>query len=151
MKSYKFGFSLFCLIAYFIQLLPNIVWQLFPPQNDVLATFDSPIKILNTLEWIFGILTIFILVIVVNKTYRKSENRAKKFLLSCGILMAIYYIGFAAYICGFANVWWIFLTMVITPPIYFGTLALWQKNLWGVVSSVIFLALHAAVVLTVII
>ncbi|MBX9049645.1 hypothetical protein HCH04_15130 [Bacteroides thetaiotaomicron] len=133
-----------------MQLFPNIVWQLFPPQNDVLATFDSPVKILNTLEWTFGVLTIFILVLIVNITYDKRENRNKRFLLPCGALMAVYYIGFSAYLCGFANVWWIFFTMVITPPIYFGVLAVWQKNIWGFVSSVIFLMLHAEVVLTVI-
>ncbi len=151
LKNYKLGFSLLCLIAYLIQLLPNIVWQLFPPVNNVLETFDSPIKVLNTLEWVFGVLTIFILILVVNRSYDCSENKNKKYLLSCGILMAVYYAGFAVYLCGFSDVWWIFFTMVITPPVYFGFLSLWQRNLFGVLSSVVFLGLHAAVVLTVIV
>ncbi|MHB8105885.1 MAG: hypothetical protein ACYDH4_00440 [Candidatus Cryosericum sp.] len=89
MKDYGFGFSLVGLALYALQLLPNIVWVLRPPTNNVLTKNSSPCQILNVIEHVFGVMTVVLLVLLISK----GGGRNSSIYLALAILfLAGYYV-----------------------------------------------------------
>lgn len=74
MKNYVLGFSLMGLILYALQLLPNIIWMLAPPANNVLTENSSAYPILNIIEQVFGIMTVALLILLINKSGGRNSN-----------------------------------------------------------------------------
>lgn len=75
--NYKFSFSWVNLIAVLMVILPNIIWQIAPPNNNPIANWFSPYMMLNILEWVFRLLTLIIFIFVVNTRFTNSSKRSK--------------------------------------------------------------------------
>lgn len=144
MKNYKFGFSLKCLLLYLLQLFPNIIWMLFPPENDILAGNSASYEIFNDNEHIFGILTIAILILVMNKSSKKTKytNIFKGLAFLC---LAGYYISWVFYLSGAASPWLLVLGIAGMVPFYFFFIGLWQKNYLVLIPCIIFAITHIAI------
>jgi len=93
MGKYRFGFSITGLVLYALQLLPNILWMLAPPANDMLAANSSPYPIFNILEQVFGILTVVLLVLLINKAGGRNSRRH---IALAALFLAGYYIAWSS-------------------------------------------------------
>ncbi|WP_419884512.1 hypothetical protein [Paenibacillus sp. B-A-8] len=74
MMNYGFQFSLKGFLLYALQLLPNIIWMLMPPANNVLTENSSVYKILNIIEGMFGVLTVILMIVLINKGEGSNSN-----------------------------------------------------------------------------
>ena len=142
MKAYKLGFSGTGLILYALQLLPNILWLLMPPANDVLAENSSPYPAVNGIEGVFGILTVALLILLVN---RDGGKNGRRFAVLAGLFLAGYYIAWIFYYQGVTAPWLLIIGIAAMPPLYFFFAGLWMKNYIVLVPCVIFGVTHIAI------
>jgi len=140
--NYELEFSIVGFIICWALILPNIVWQIFPPINNLLlinASSYTNYPILNILEWIFRVSIIFLLIFLVNKN--KSKNKTSYIIVAI-VFLTIYYIFWILYYLGIANLELIILGMVIAPIFYFSFTGLWLKNYILLVPSLLFGIIH---------
>ena len=93
--GYVITFSLAGLLLYALQLLPNIIWLAIPPANNVLKHNSSPHAVLNLVEQVFGIATVALLIIVINRPGTEGRNSAW-LLISAVVFLAGYYAAWGA-------------------------------------------------------
>jgi len=142
MGNYAIQFSLMGLILYVLQLLPNIIWLLAPPANNVLTKNSSPYPIMNIMEQVFGIATVAILILIVNKTGERNSN----FFLGLAILfLAGYYVAWVFYYMGVVSPWLLIIGIAAMPPLYFFFAGLWLENYVALVLCIIFGIVHIAI------
>ncbi|MFC3749581.1 hypothetical protein [Paenibacillus sp. GCM10012306] len=142
MKNYVLGFSLTGLLLYALQLLPNIVWMLSPPANNVLTKNSSVYPILNITEQVFGIMTVALLILLINK----SSERNSAIYLGLALLFLIgYYIAWVLYYNGVVAPWLLIIGIAAMPPLYFFFVGLWMKNYVVLIPSVIFGIAHIVI------
>ncbi len=142
MGNYVFGFSLWGLILYALQLLPNIIWMLAPPANNVLTKNSSAYPILNIVEQVFGIITVAILILLINKGGRRNSN----LYIGLAILFLVgYYIAWIFYNKGVVSPWLLIIGIAAMPPLYFFFVALWMKNYAALIPCVIFGVTHITI------
>lgn len=142
MKNYVFGFSLMGLILYALQLLPNIIWMLAPPANNVLTKNSSAYPILNILEQVFGIMTVALLILLINKDGGRNSN----LYIGLAILfLVVYYIAWIFYYKGVVSPWLLITGIAAMPPLYFLFVGLWMKNYISLIPCVIFGVTHIAI------
>jgi hypothetical protein len=136
------GFSLMGLILYALQLLPNIIWAIKPPANNVLSKNSSPNPVVNTIEQVFGIATVVLLVLVVNK----SGERGSSLFFGLAILFLIgYYIAWVFYYKGVVSPWLLIIGIAAMPPLYFFFAGLWLENYIALITCAIFGITHIAI------
>jgi hypothetical protein len=142
MKDHGFGFSLTGLILYALQLLPNIIWVLRRPANDVLAKNSSPYQILNVIEHVFGVMTVVLLVLLISK----GGGRNSSIYLDLAILFLVgYYVAWVLYYRGVVSPWLLIAGLAGMPPLYFFFAGLWMKNYVALIPCVIFGIAHVAI------
>ena len=141
-KKYRFGFSLAGLLLYALQLLPNILWMLAPPANNLLAKNSSPYPILNILEQVFGVATVALLILLINK----GRGRNPKLFVGLAILfLAGYYLSWILYYQGVVSPWLLIIGIAAMPPLYFFFSGLWLKNYIVLIPCTIFGVIHIAI------
>jgi hypothetical protein len=142
MKNYGFGLSLIGLIFYALQLLPNIVWMLAPPANNVLAKNSSVYPILNIIERVSGIITVALLILLINKSGGRSSN----LYIGLAILfLAVYYSAWIFYYQGMIAPWLLIIGIAAMPPLYFLFVGLWMKNYAALIAGVVFGVTHITI------
>ena len=143
MKQYKIGFSVKGLISFVAVMLPNIIWMVAPPANDILAgnSAENPFfdAVLNICRW----LTVFALAFVINKN--EKESKYSKFFIAAVVCLSVYYISWILYYCGSANPWLFVAGLAAAPSLYFIFVALWLKNYPAILPSAIFAVIHVTV------
>lgn len=145
MKNYVLGFSLKGLILYALQLLPNIIWMLAPPVNNVLMENSSVYPILNIIEHIFGIMTVALLILLINKNGMRNSN----LYIGLAILFLVgYYIAWIFYYKGVVSPWLLIIGIAAMPPLYFLLAGLWMKNYVVLIPCVIFGVTHITITCT---
>jgi len=141
LKKYKVGFSLYGFIAFALQELPYLPWFLWPPVNNPLAN-NIPVNIyFGILEKFGGILTVGLLIIIINKSVIHPIFKNKLFIISV-ICLITYYICWIFYFLSFTNVWLIVIGLSAVVPIYYFFIALWLKNYFAIITSIIFFIGH---------
>lgn len=139
MKNYIFGFSLIGLILYAFQLFPNIIWMLAPPANNVLVKNSSVYPILNMIERVFGIMTVALLIMLLNKGGGSNNN----LYLGLAILFLVgYYVAWVFYYKGVVSPWLLIIGLAAMPPLYFLFVGLWMNNDVVLIPCVIFGVTH---------
>jgi len=139
MNNIEFGFSLTGLVVYALQLLPNLVWIIKPPVNNVLTKNSSPHRLLNTCEQVFGILTVVGLILLIYKGNTTSNNS----YLGLAILFLVgYYIAWIFYYRGVVSPWLLITGIAAMPPLYFFFAALWMNKFIVLVPCLIFGIVH---------
>lgn len=140
--SYTFGFSPVGLLLYLLQALPNILWMFSPPKHNVLAKNSSSVPFFNWIEHVFGVLTVVLLVLLVNKD---GGSNGILFIGLAILFLAGYYVSWLFYYKGAVNPWLLIIGLAGMPPFYFLCIAIWMKNYIAVISCVIFGAAHIAI------
>jgi hypothetical protein len=140
-KQYKIGFSLCGFLAFVIQELPYLPWLLWPPQNNPLAN-NIPVNLaFGIMEKIGGILTVVLLIFIVRKTVTKINFKGIFSIISV-LCILVYYICWVCYFLGITNGWLIVFGLSAVVPIYYFSFAIWIKNGFAVISSVLFFIGH---------
>ncbi|MCE7698202.1 MAG: hypothetical protein K8E24_004990, partial [Methanobacterium paludis] len=139
MINYVFGFSLMGLILYALQLFPNIIWMLAPPANNVLTKNSSAYPILNIIERVFGIMTVALLILLINK----GGGINSSLYIGLAILFLVgYYIAWIFYYKGVVSPWLLIIGLAAMPPLYFLFVGLWMENYVVLIPCVIFGITH---------
>jgi hypothetical protein len=142
MRSYALGFSLVGLMFYALQLLPNIIWMLAPPANNVLAKNSSPYPILNLIEFVCGITTVALLILLNNQGGGRNSN----LYLGLAILFLLgYYIAWVFYYQGGVSPWLFIVGIAAMPPLYFLFVGLWMNNYVALIPCIIFGVTHITI------
>lgn len=142
-ERYKLGFSLRGIVIYMLQLLPNIIWMLIPPVNDILAENNSAYPVFNIIEHVFGIVTVAVLILLVNKG---SERKKRvKYIGLAAVFLTGYYISWIFYYTGVVSPWILVAGIAGMPPLYFLFAGLWLENYAAVIPCVIFGITHVAI------
>ncbi len=139
MKNYVLGFSLVGLGLYALQLLPNIIWMVAPPANNVLTKNSSPYPLMNIVEGTFGILTVAVLILILRKGGQRGNGL---FLGLAGLFLLGYYVAWFFYYRGVVAPWLLIGGIAAIPPLYFFFAGLWMKNYVALIPCVIFAAAH---------
>lgn len=141
--KYKFGFSIRGFLSFILAMIPNIIWMIIPPANDILAqnSASQPVFdiILNISQWVM----IAALIILINKT-TKDNKRGRLFVGLAVLCLMIYYISWILYYTGIVNPWML-VAMAIFPTLYFIFVEFWIKNYIALMPSIIFGIIHTVI------
>ena len=140
MRQYRFGFSKEGLVAFLLPMLPNIVWVLIPPANDILLTNTASFPVWEAIASISQWLMIALLVGLVRADTGKGQ-RSKEMLRCAAACLVGYYVCWVLYYIGIVNPW-LFIGMAVLPAAYFVLVALWLKNHIACIPAVLFGILH---------
>ncbi len=142
MKRYRFGFSKAGLAAFLLAMLPNILWALFPPANDVLAANAAAFPVWEAIASLSQWLMIAALIVLVCADAGKGQ-RSKAMLYCAAACLVGYYACWILYFTGIAGPW-LFIAMAVLPTAYFALVALWLENRIALVPAVLFGTIHIA-------
>lgn len=137
-KQYRFGFCWQGFAVFVLVMLPNILWMVLPPQNDVLATGVSLLPTLDVLENVFRVLLFAALVFVVRKP---PVALRKTWLLVAVVCLVCYYVLWIFYFNG-NGAFALLLAMAVFPSIVFVASTLWLQNGIALLCACSFGALH---------
>lgn len=121
-------------------MLPNIVWAIFPPVNDVLsgnAVFAPALDVLENVGRI-GLFVTLIIIVSTQKVQGKSSAMLPRIALC---MLAGYYVLWVCYYAGIAHPV-VLMGMAILPSIYFILTTLQLKNYIATAFAVLFSACH---------
>ena len=144
MKKYKAGFSLEGLLGSLLVILPNIIWAIVPPANDVLSENSVEIPALDLIMNVCRIALITLLIVVVNKTEGESRGE-RRFLVPAALSLLAYYVSWVMFYAGVTNPWLFILGLATAPSLFFILLALGLSNKPALVPGAVFAVLHIAV------
>ncbi len=141
MKQYHLDFSKEGLAAFVFAMLPNILWALAPPANDVLAANAVVFPVWEAIASASQGLMIAALVVLVRADEPSQRNTV---MLRCAVACLIgYYVNWVLYYAGIVNPW-LFIGMAVLPAAYFALAALWLKNRIALVPASLFGVIHIA-------
>jgi len=145
MKNLRLGFSLYGVIIAVLQMIPNIIWALFPPSKNRLEGNVSSNMIIEYGEHILGVSIIILLIFLVVKgqEFKLPKNKWAHFSY---IGIAIYWLCWVLYFMHIQYLPIIYL-MVIIPPIAFFFAGMAEKVYPISILSLIFLFFHLSVAL----
>jgi len=145
MKNLRLGFSLYGVIIAVLQMIPNIVWALFPPSKNRLEGNVSSNMIIEYGEHILGVSIIILLIFLVVKGQEFKLPKNKWSHLSY-IGIGIYWICWILYFMHIQYLPIIYL-MVVIPPLAFLFAGLAEKVYPISIISLVFLFFHLSVAL----
>jgi hypothetical protein len=116
--------------------------MLAPPANNVLTGNSSAYPILNIIEQAFGIMTVALLILLLNKGGGRNSN------LYIGLAL-LFLVGYDSawifYFSGVVSPWLIIIGIAAMPPLYFLFVGLWMKNYVALIPCLIFGITHIAI------
>lgn len=143
MKTYKIGLSIKGFLAFIAVMIPNIVWMIYPPSNNMLSSNSSNIAILNILmsvsQW-----TMIATLIFLSRTIESNKKYDKLYIVTSIICLSIYYISWVYYYMNIVPAF-ILLGMAIFPCGFFILFTIWQNNTIAFIFAIMFSVLHIAI------
>lgn len=143
MKNYKIGFSIKGFIAFLLIMIPNIIWMICPPTNDILAKNSSKFDAINILMSVSQFIMIAAMILLSSKIFTSRKSN-KFYLVGCIICICVYYFSWCCYYNGSVTPIML-LGMAVFPCSYFILFALWQKNYIALIPTIVFSALHISI------
>ena len=140
-NQYKLGFSLYGLLAFAIQELPYLPWLICPPADNPLTNNKPASVFWGILEQCGGILTVALLIIIIPKSVNRSNFKSNSFLISV-LCLVTYYFCWICYFSGITNAWLLVFGLSAVVPIYYFFVALWLKNKFAIITSILFFIGH---------
>lgn len=145
MKDIRLGFSRFGFLVASLQLLPNIIWVLFPPDPDVLTNNSSVFPLLEYSEHILGTSIVLMLLFLVGEGDHKLIPKGKQAIGSFAAIV-LYWICWILYYAGLqCNV--VIYSMVVLPPIAFFLAGMAKKVPIISIAASLFVIFHVLVTL----
>ena len=127
-----------------VRYLPNRIWAVLPPTNDILAGNNSNNTIYDVVLNICRLLIVALLVLLRNKT--EKEKKTAKALLGVSVFCLLGYImSWVLYYLGNTNPWLLVVGLAASSSLYFIFIGLWLKNYPVVLPSFIFAIIHIAI------
>lgn len=139
-KNYRLGFEFCGFILSLAILLPSVIWYFVPAPNDILRSADA-IFSLGMVAAVLRGLTMLTSSFLVNLDSRELRFNPAAFLIFA--FGAIYYIGWFFYYAGFANAF-VLTLLAVSPVVMLASLAVDRKNVFALVLSASFAAVHIA-------
>lgn len=137
MFNVSLGLSIFGLISVALIMLPNIIWAIYPPKEDILSS-NATSSWLDIIENICRYAMIALFIGFVGKTDLTSN---KTFLVFAIICLGIYYLLWVVYYFGNARKL-VLMGLAFIPTIYFLSISLWLGNYLSIIPNVIFTVCH---------
>ena len=141
-KRYRIGLCGWGLAVYLLQILPNLIWMLWPPENDVLSQNTSPYLGLELSEKISGVLLAAGLILL--KRQLSSRNHPVFLFLSIGFLCG-YYAAWGCYFAGMVQPWLLVAGLAAMPPLCFAACAVWLRNGLVLFPCALFAVVHVTI------
>ena len=144
MKDYRIGFSIKGFAAVLCVMMPNILWAILPPANDMLAGNNAGNPMYDVVLNVCRFLIVALLVLLSNKTVR-NNGTSRTLLCVSGFWLLGYFGSWVLYYLGNTNPWLLVLGLAASPSLYFVFIGLWLKNIPAILPSIVFAIIHVAV------
>ena len=144
-KNYYFGISFIGIAAFVIQEIPYIVMPLIKPASNPIMNMTNEIKWIETVQGIFGILSMILLMLIVRddvKLIPVETTKDKTFLFLTILMILINFIGWTLYYMGHQYGWLIIISQFAVVPLYYLFFGLWKSNYLLVGTAVPFFVIH---------
>ena len=144
-KNYYLGISFIGIAAFVIQEIPYIVMPIFKPASNPIMSMTNEIKWIETVQGIFGILSMIILMLIVRddvKLIPVETTKDKTFLFLTILMILINFVGWILYYMGHQYGWLIIISQFAVVPLYYLFFGLWKSNYLLVGTAVLFFVIH---------
>ena len=144
-KNYYLGISFIGIAAFVIQEIPYIVMPIFKPASNPIMSMTNEIKWIETVQGIFGILSMIILMLIVRddvKLIPIETTKDKTFLFLTILMILINFVGWILYYMGHQYGWLIIISQFAVVPLYYLFFGLWKSNYLLVGAAVPFFVIH---------
>ena len=144
-KNYYFGISFIGIAAFVIQEIPYIVMPLIKPASNPIMNMTNEIKWIETVQGIFGMLSMILLMLIVKddvKLIPVETTKDKTFLFLTILMILINFIGWTLYYMGHQYGWLIIISQFAVVPLYYLFFGLWKSNYLLVGTAVLFFVIH---------
>lgn len=144
-KHFYFGISFIGIAAFMIQEIPYIVMPLIKPASNPIMSMTSEIEWIETVQGLFGILSMAVLMLIVRddiKPIPRETAKDKTFLFLMVMMILINYVGWTLYYMGHQYGWLIMISQFAAVPLYYLFFGLWKSNYLLVGTAVPFFVIH---------
>lgn len=144
-KNYYFGISFIGIAAFVIQEIPYIVMPMIKPTSNPIMNMQNEIKWIETVQGIFGMLSMILLILIVRddvKFIPRETTKDKMFLLLTVLMILINFIGWILYYMGHQYGWLIIISQFAAVPLYYLFFGLWKSNYLLVGTAIPFFVIH---------
>ena len=144
-KHYYWGISFIGIAAFVIQEIPYIIMPLIKPESNPIMNMQSEIKWIETVQGIFGLLSMILLMMIVRDdvgAFSLANSRERILFLLVILMIAINFVGWAFYYAGHQHGWLIVLSQFAVVPLYYLFFGLWKKNYLLVGAVTPFFLIH---------
>jgi len=144
-KNYYFGISFIGIATFVIQEIPYIVMPMIKPTSNPIMNMQNEIKWIETVQGIFGMLSMILLILIVRddvKLIPRETTKDKMFLLLTVLMILINFIGWILYYMGHQYGWLIIISQFAAVPLYYLFFGLWKSNYLLVGTAVPFFVIH---------
>ena len=144
-KHYYLGVSFIGIAAFVIQEIPYIIMPLIKPESNPIMNMQNEIKWIETVQGIFGMLSMFLLMLIVRDdvgVFSLDSSREKAFFLLTMIMIAINFTGWTFYYAGHQYGWLIVLSQFAVVPLYYLFFGLWKGNYLLASAAIPFFLIH---------
>ena len=144
-KNYYLGISFIGIAAFVIQEIPYILMPLIKPVSNPIMNMQSEFKWMQTVQGIFGVLSMILLMLIVRddvKLIPLDTAKEKIFLILMILMILINFIGWILYYLGYQYGWLIIISQFAVVPLYYLFFGLWKSNYLLVGAAVPFFIIH---------
>ena len=128
-----------------IQEIPYIVMPLIKPASNPIMSMTSEIEWIETVQGLFGILSMVVLMLIVRddiKPIPRETAKDKTILFLMVMMILINYVGWTLYYMGHQYGWLIIISQFAAVPLYYLFFGLWKSNYLLVGTAVPFFVIH---------
>ena len=139
------GFWVLGLVLFVVQEIPYIVMSFFQLESNPIMNMTNEIKWIETVQGIFGILSMIILMLIVRddvKLIPIETTKDKTFLFLTILMILINFVGWILYYMGHQYGWLIIISQFAVVPLYYLFFGLWKSNYLLVGTAVLFFVIH---------
>lgn len=144
--NYKMSFSLSGFLAFLLVMIPNIVWMVFPPANDLLKQNHAEFLWVDLLLNVSQCCMAASLILCVSRR-KQDPYEGRVYQKWAFICLAAYYSCWVLYYMGIAASW-LMVCMAVFPMLFFVLWELKLRNYIALWPSLIFAVTHIIVTIS---
>ena len=144
-KNFYLGISFVGIVAFVVQEIPYIIMPLIKPASNPIMNMTNEIKWIETVQGIFGALSMIFLMVIVRddvKLIPRETIKDKMFFFMMVLMILINFIGWTLYYMGHQYGWLIIISQFAVVPLYYLFYGLWKSNYLLVGTAVPFFMIH---------
>ena len=144
-KNFYLGISFVGIAAFVVQEIPYIIMPLIKPASNPIMNMTNEIKWIETVQGIFGALSMIFLMVIVRddvKLIPRETIKDKMFFFVMVLMILINFIGWTLYYMGHQYGWLIVISQFAVVPLYYLFYGLWKSNYLLVGTAIPFFMIH---------